>query len=54
MRTVFKKFLAFEKDPGSEADVEKVKAKAAEFVEKKRTEMQSSSLSKEEDEEEED
>lgn len=51
MRTVFKKFLAFEKTHGSEADVEKVKTKAAEFVEKKRTEMQSTSQ-KEEDEDE--
>ena len=39
MRTLFKKFLAFEKAHGDESQEEKVKRKAAEFVEKKRSEL---------------
>ena len=39
MRTLFKKFLAFEKTHGDESQVENVKRKAADFVEKKRSEM---------------
>ena len=39
MRTLFKKFLAFEKAHGDESHEEKVKRKAAEFVEKKRSEL---------------
>ena len=52
MRTIFKKFLAFEKTHGSGEEVEAVKTMAAQFVEKKRNEMQSSSKADDDNEDE--